>query len=425
MKKIIKSLAGIRICLASFLLVSCPQPQLKKGYEGTKLVVPQWPENIEHVQLSFENSTWSLNCYQANVCEATEYFTGNAILTIYYSRIDNSERDQYFGYGIRSNAENQFKVFVNGEEVENEFPQATYHSNKEDTDLELNANIDHFRATFNVTNVQNVEVTFENAPEKILNKDIRLADETTYAYIDITDLTERFKYVSISENVSNTWYDFEKLARGGPYYFSRYTQNFYIDLSVVDNYYISSTDLNFNIDSENIPAEISASQNSNEINCNLHITFTSSSPDKAPAGSVIKVTGGTITPYDVSNYANKTLEFAEACQNENFDEVNQAELELVDNGSKTFNLTVNNKEYTGTWKAKREIDGEDTILIELSSETGVGEDFKLKTIQLKYYETGYNNTSGPCWHFESTLMYYAEDENKKNYRCSFVMTEKK
>lgn len=305
MQKNFKTLAVIIIGMTLLLLTSCPQPQQKKGYEGTKLVVPQWPENIEHVQLSFENSTWSLNCYKAATCEGDEYFTGNAILTIYYSHIDNSEKDQYFGYGIRSNAENQFKVFVNGEEVENEYPQATYTEFRTGDEIELNANIDHFRATFNVTNVKNVEVTFQNAPEKILNKDIRVYGDTNYyAYIDADDLQERFSYVSIMESVknmetgSNIWYDFERLAKGGLYYYNRGTLIFYIQLSVKEGYYIQDKDFELYVNNNKINAEITSAENATELSDLLKIWI--SNPNDIPAGSIVTVTGGTIAPYDES-----------------------------------------------------------------------------------------------------------------------------
>lgn len=304
MQKNFKTLAVIIIGMTLLLLTSCPQPQQKKGYEGTKLVVPQWPEHIEHVQLSFENSTWSLNCYKAATCEGCEYFTGNAILTIYYSRIDSSESDQYFGYGIRSNAKNQFKIFVNGEEMEDESPQATYTEFRTGDEIELNANIDYFRTTFNVTNVKNVVVTFENSPEKILNKDIRVyADTNYYAYIDTDDLKERFSYISIMESVKNggtdsyTWYDFERLAKGGLYYFNRGTLKFYIQLKVKDGYYIQDRDYELYINSNKVPATIT-SDNTSELYDFLEIWI--SNPNDIPPGSVVTVKGGTIVSYDES-----------------------------------------------------------------------------------------------------------------------------
>ncbi|MBR4791594.1 MAG: hypothetical protein IK024_11945 [Treponema sp.] len=417
MQKNFKTLAVIIIGVTLLLLTSCPQPQQKKGYEGTKLVVPQWPQNVEHVQLAFKNSTWALNCYNAGECEGFEYFSGEAILTIYYSRIDRSESDQYFGYGIRSNAENQFKVFVNGEEVENEFPQATYHSNRVNDDLELNANIDHFRATFNITNVQDVVVTFENAPEKILNKDIRLTDETIYAYIDTDDLEERFIISQVRDyDAEDKSYNMEQLAPNGVYFFNRYTQKFAIELSVIDNHFIKDSDTDFAV---NINANIST-QTTKEIICYLVITL--NNMINVPTGSVVTVTGGTITPYDVSNFANKTLVFAKESYYNNYDPVSQATLELKDNGTKTFVLNIDGKEYTGTWKAVKQ---QEDVIIELSSKTGVEKDYKLKTIRLQYYKDGMNNIDEPCWEFNSTLLYYGTNEDRQDYNCSFFMTEKK
>lgn len=90
-------------------------------------------------------------------------------------QLSDNEKDKYFDYGIRTDSENPFKVFINGEEAENKAPlaEATLYDEKR----ELNVSTDNFRTSFDVTGIKTVELTFENAPEKIKNKDIRLAND--------------------------------------------------------------------------------------------------------------------------------------------------------------------------------------------------------------------------------------------------------
>ena len=426
MKKHLNFVMGVMLCLASVLFFSCTIEENKKPeWEGTKLIVQKWPDNVEKVQLGFLNSPTYLILYDAGQREATEYFTGEARLIIEYPYISiDSEANEYFGYGTRTDSEKPFKVYINGVEAENENPQAVYHENDTGDDLDLNANINHFITTFNLTKsgetVKSIEVTFENSPEKIRNKDIRLTDETIYAYVNIDDLFDRFDSVSVwnyNSNLKNL-VEFHKLARGGVYYFHRYTPEIYLQVSAKKSHYISDTDFELNVG-----AELSPFGQSTEQTCTIKCTFTTTKPDKVPAGSVVTITGGTVTQYDISNFVNKTLVFAKGDIYENIDPVTQSTLEIKDN--ETFVLNLDRHEYTGTWQALKRDTASYEIELELSSETGVGEDYKFKTIQLEYWKDGMNDINEPCWQLTSRLWYYNPDEVKQAYHCSFYMTEKK
>lgn len=93
--------------------------------------------------------------------------------------------------------------------------------------------------------------------------------------------------------------------------------------------------------------------------------------------------------------------------------------------NETFVLNLDRHEYTGTWQALKRDTASYEIELELSSETGVGEDYKFKTIELEYWKDGMNDINEPCWQLTSRLWYYNPDEVKQEYHCSFYMTEKK
>ncbi len=185
MKKLLTLAVAAALCALSFACLACKVEE-EDSWEGTRLVASQWPDGVSKVSLKADNSSWTLNLYEAKETMAYEYFTGNTVITIYYDRLTDNEYDEYFGYGIRSDSETSFKVFINGVEAENEKTAAV--KNLYGEERELNVSLEYFRTSFDITGMKTVELTFENAPEKIKNKDLRLADDVQWAYIDIGDL---------------------------------------------------------------------------------------------------------------------------------------------------------------------------------------------------------------------------------------------
>lgn len=406
MKISLKHLTAALLCIcAAALTVSCVTEEEQK-YEGTKLVVKDWPEGVSKVSLKADNSKWTLNLDEAKEVMAYEYFTGNTVIKIYYDRLSDNEKDKYFGYGIRTDSENPFKVFINSEEAENDAPlaEATLY----DETRKLNVKVDIFRTSFDVTGIKTVELTFENAPEKIKNKDIRLYDDFQWAYIDIDELFENFKSVNLSRKKSeNNWMDLEKLASNGLYLFDAYWRDFYVYYTVKDNYYSSLEDARFTVSGvEN--AELTVT----EI---LSGTFYSGNVDvgtRVPDGTVIKLSGGTITAYDVSDFAGKSLVFSENMTGEN-DLITSASLTLTDNssisavsdpivnlaGGRSFFLTIDGTSWNGTWVAKG-FDFANRPVIKLYA-TAVGDDETSFEAELVYYNGQLNDTPGPCWSFSA------------------------
>ncbi len=404
MKISLKHLTAALLCIcAAALTVSCV-PEEENKWEGTKLVVKDWPEGVSRITLKADNSKWTMNLYEAKEVMADKYFTGNTVITIQYDRLSENEEDEYFGYGIRTGSEKPFKVFINSEEAENEAPlaEATLY----DETRQLNVKLDHFKTSFDVTGIKTVELTFENAPEKIKNKDIRLANDFQWAYIDINELYENFKSVNLSRKKSeNNWMDLEKLAHNGLYLFDAYWQEFYVYYTVKDNYYSSLEDARFTVSGvENAELNVTETLSGTFYSGNVYVGT------RVPDGTVIKLSGGTVTAYDVSNFAGKSLVFSENIPNVK-DLVKTASLTLTDNssmsavsdpivnlaGGRTFSLTIDGTPWSGTWVATG-FDIENRPVIKLYA-TAVGDDGQSFEAELVYYNGQLNDTPGPCWTF--------------------------
>ena len=413
MKLSSKLFKAFLICITAMALtVSCVTEEEQK-YEGTKLVVSQWPEGVSRITLKADNSTWTLFLEEAKEVMASEYFTGKTVITVYYDRLDDNEYDEYFGYGIRSGSENPFKVFINrtenSEEASNEAPLATTLLGNET--VEVNARTDYFRTSFNITGVKTVELTFENSPEKIKNKDLRLYADTIYAYIDPSALNENFKSVSLWEDpsFSGSSAELPRIGRKGLYVLHRFTPGFCVELTVKDNYYISADDFTLSV-----PSSLNVTDYDSVNIRHLKFEFTSSGPGYVPAGTVITVSGGTVTAYEVSAFAGKSLILSENISQQTAP--SSASLTLTDNssisavsdpivnlaGGRTFFLTIDGTSWSGIWTAVSSYFPDDHQTIRLKA-SGDGEKLDAYLI---YYESGLNFTPGPCWSFISSSWHF-------------------
>ena len=67
MKLSSKLFKAFLICITAMALtVSCVTEEEQK-YEGTKLVVSQWPEGVSRITLKADNSTWTLFLEEAKL----------------------------------------------------------------------------------------------------------------------------------------------------------------------------------------------------------------------------------------------------------------------------------------------------------------------------------------------------------------------
>ena len=65
--------------------------------------------------------------------------------------------------------------------------------------------------------MEKLDFTFQNSPKKILKTDVRLRDETIYAYFDFTELSESL-VATLQEKVGSETYTFTPVTEGGLYY---------------------------------------------------------------------------------------------------------------------------------------------------------------------------------------------------------------
>ena len=404
-----KKFFSLLMCAAALVCVSCTVEE-EKGWEGTQLVVTNWPDNVSKVSLKPDNSKMTQVLYDVGTSMAVGYSSGNSVLTIEYERLGDSEYDEYFGYGIRSDSEKPFKVFINGEEAENENPAAT--KNLYDEERELNVSIDRFRTSFDLTGVKTVEVTFKNAPEKIKNRDLRLADENQWAYIDKDGLYESFKSVNIfRKNSNDNWVEVEKLGRNGLYVFDAYGQTFSVDYTVKDGYYSTVDDARFTVSGvENAELTVTDLQNlpGTLFNCEVYVGV------RVADGTVISLTGGKVTAYDTTAFSGKSLTYEANISGTT--EVTSASLSLQDDSvtGKTFDLSIDGNEWAGTWIGSAVHEDEDSRIVLYLAEN---RDQYISNGELLYYPDGLIGTTGPCW----ILRYKPSDS--ANY--SFILTEKK
>lgn len=151
---------------------------------GVKITVKNWPENI--TEISFGDANFQKN--EINLQKESNHWVGNDIyIHLWY---EESESEQTGIYGTLKDKEN-FKVFVNGKEIQNE---AEY---LESDDITKKTNlITYFESHLKAE--AEMELSFEGFPEKINPKDVRLLDETGYSYIYIDDSLAETMMISFS-----------------------------------------------------------------------------------------------------------------------------------------------------------------------------------------------------------------------------------
>lgn len=152
--------------------------------ENVKVIIKNWPENV--TEISFGDANFQKN--EINLQKESNHWVGNDIyIHLWY---EESESEQTGIYGTLKGKEN-FKVFVNGKEIQNE---AEY---LESNDITKKTNlITYFESHLKAE--AEMELSFEGFPEKINPKDVRLLDETGYSYIYIDDSLAETMVISFS-----------------------------------------------------------------------------------------------------------------------------------------------------------------------------------------------------------------------------------
>lgn len=200
------------------IFISCPQE-----------IKPEIPED-KYSTVSFDSfpeAVKEINIYRGDSCIATLHsnysskvfrnLEGELKIDVVYKDLTYSD-SKYVGYGTLENDENQFTIFLNNRELVNEadFEYTPYYPNP-DENIQTNLKL-HYTSTFNCTpDLEKLDFTFQNSPKKILKTDVRLRDETIYAYFDFTELSESL-VATLQEKVGSETFTFTPVTEGGLYY---------------------------------------------------------------------------------------------------------------------------------------------------------------------------------------------------------------
>ena len=206
------------LLLSLMIFISCPQE-----------IKPELPED-KYSTVSFDSfpeAVKEINIYRGDSCIATLHsnysskvfrnLEGELKIDVVYKDLTYSD-SKYVGYGTLENDENQFTIFLNNRELVNEadFEYTPYYPNP-DENIQTNLKL-HYTSTFKCTpDLEKLDFTFQNSPKKILKTDVRLRDETIYAYFDFTELSESL-VATLQEKVGSETYTFTPVTEGGLYY---------------------------------------------------------------------------------------------------------------------------------------------------------------------------------------------------------------
>lgn len=417
-----KKLLTAFLCIASLSLAACALNE-KEKVNGTKLTVSQWPENVRSVTIYTDDPSKFAMLWQAGTYQAEEYFTGNARLVVSYNTVGSDERQEWFAFGNTNADENPLKVFINGAEAEDETLPAVrtwteFNDNQEPEEQSIELNVkseESFTASFDITDLKEVNVTFENAPRKIKNSEVRLADEQFYAYIDLNELKKNFRTFELRATdvfTGKTRY-LPTLTNYGSIYFFDYNGDHELNLAMASkyNYYISGDDLTADFEYaefvKTYPTEERPDKNYMEFKITLNYI-----PGR---GQVIKITGGEVTAYDTQAFAGKELTFLKALDLENHEDIESASIKIDDGAEKTFEMTMNGTDYFGTWIIK----DDDMISLSLDDDSAA---FKagVTDATLTYEEASSANDGNGVYLFQSHCL---TDDPERKFACYFYLTE--
>ena len=181
------------LILAAGTFLGCNQDS-----PGVKITVKNWPEHV--TEISFGDAHFQKN--EINLQKESDHWVGNEIyIRLWY---EESESEETGIYGTLKDKEN-FKVFVNGKEIQNEAEYLESHYITKKTNLKIDFE-SHLKAE------AEMELSFEGSIEKINPKDIKFLDETGYSYIyideslaDTMDFSFSYTDTTLTEENSNIY----------------------------------------------------------------------------------------------------------------------------------------------------------------------------------------------------------------------------
>ena len=351
-----KKLLTAFLIFAALALTAC-NPE-EEEFEGTYLILEQWPENVSSIQTYNDYGTdciypsdprpveLRLGKYWSNLGEE-DLFPEKINLKFYYKGIKEDESEEWLCHGNTTTDENPFRVFIDGEEFKNEAPLIKRFENScrepfDDSDDEPDLNVfeSYLITGIKINGRKEIRLSFENSPRKISHSEVRLNDEQIYAYIDLSGIDENLEISNFSEMLADGSYN--RLYTITPYstlyFFNKYSQTLRMAVWPKNNFYISEPD--FAADFDYLEFETTRTSPS-YYTCNINL----GTPPKK--GQIIKITGGTTEEIDSTLFKGKS--FTSTSIKDKDDTLTSITSSLTLNDDYTMNLTFNGIKYSGTW----------------------------------------------------------------------------
>lgn len=181
----LKALMPLILAAGTFLGCNQDSPESPKNI---KVSVKNWPKNVTAINFGGESFTED----EINKQKEGSFWVGDTtLIDLCYKGYDSAEEGLYGTIKDKTN----FKIFVNGKEIQNQTDFLESESLK--TNLST-----HFYA--NIKSEAEMELSFEGSPEEINPKDVRLLDETGYSYIYIDEALAETMRISFEYDTSLT-----------------------------------------------------------------------------------------------------------------------------------------------------------------------------------------------------------------------------
>lgn len=275
-----KSLFILLLATIFAAFISCdlfPKEDQKQKIIYNSIEVKSWPENVDRIVITRENDLFSKTFFEDNYYTAKyDVPAGTKIsVQINYKQLDNNDT-QYFGIGTLENEEEEFKVFINGNELYNDAPYELALNGEDETNAKLS-----FEGKFSCSG-EKTEITFENSPKKILKSELSLRLDNIYSFFDFTEISEDLIVNLQDVQANGTKTDCERLSENGMFYVNTYSE-ILLTISPKEGYKILTSDFKAN------DKNLFDSNNSDKI-----FTYTFEGGTKKE--HYIKVTGGNAVP---------------------------------------------------------------------------------------------------------------------------------
>ena len=323
------------------LCVSCGDDGGTSSGDRATIVLGELPPLVKYVLIEGKRNSTDL------LTSAGSYETTNlgsvGRLTVRYLDETELARDE-LGFGNLESDTGALKVFVDGEELANEtelFPSDLGY------EVPTNARVTHYTATIPIAG-ETVEIGFAGAPRRIKTSEVRLADETGVAYVDLSGVAEGVDALLYEDEAG---FPEAKYVVWGGLRYAAAGSKVYLAAGRNPGWRLTSTD--FEADGKAIPQKdwgedfnnVSSSDFSGEIVL------------PAKAGSVVKVTGGAATEISSAAIKGKTFSASKAKEyipvdgssGDADEQVVDLAIEISFKADKTFSLTWDGEKYSGTY----------------------------------------------------------------------------